>query len=83
MVNDLRSSRLLGYFVHQVTTLVFNPGHQADAFESGIDSIPQIQLAGNGNAVDAAAVRELGIVIPGQGENPVFRITKKYVPLDR
>ena len=20
---------------------------------------------------------------PGQGENPVFRITKKYVPLDR
>lgn len=66
MVNDLRSSRLFGYFVHQVTTLVFYPGHQADAFESGIDAIPQIQFAGNGNAVYSAAVRELGIVIPGQ-----------------
>ena len=44
MVNDLRSSRLLGDFVHQVTTLVFYPGYQADAFESGLDSIPQIQL---------------------------------------
>ena len=66
MVNDLRSSRLFGDFVHQVTTLVFYPGHQADAFESGIDAIPQIQLAGNGNAGDSAAVRELGIVIPGQ-----------------
>ena len=24
-----------------------------------------------------------GGVAPGQGENPVFRITKKYVPLNR
>ena len=23
------------------------------------------------------------LVFPGQGENPVFRITKKYVPLNR
>ena len=27
--------------------------------------------------------KELGSMKTGQGENPVFRITKKYVPLNR